>query len=197
MKLRARQWWWLPVTLVLLMGAFMLFTHEVRAVPQEFEAARLEGARLAEEIVAAANFSLENLEKIGELDRKGKTSDALILISEELKKNNEIHDKAIALASQLERMAILIPEVQPTRARSVATEALSAEVGLVGHLVTYSAYFSQLFEILRTKFVNKKTNVDGEVTALIDKINEEASAINNLNTKFTSGLAEFDTIFAH
>ena len=195
MKLKVKRWWWLPIPVVLIFGISMLFGAEGKVVPQEFSEARIEGARLAGEIVAASTFSLERLRKIGELDRKGSSQEALILIGEEIQKNKEIQDKAIALSSQLERMAILVSEIKPTRARGITTEALTAEVGLVSRLVNYNGYFSELFNVLRTKFVDRTVNVDGKVSELITKINEEARAINDLNDKFTSSLAEFDKVF--
>ncbi len=195
MKFKIKRWWWLPIPVLLILGIFMLLMAEGKVVPQEFSEARIEGAKLAQEIVVAASFSIENLKKIGELDRKGNAQDALILISDEIRKNNEIHDKAVALSSQLERMAILISAIKPASAQRVVTEGLSAEVGLVSRLITYNGYSAQLFDVLRAKFVEHVSDTDGRVNDLIGKINDEARAINDLNNKFTNSLAEFDKIF--
>lgn len=180
---------------ILVYAGGIFAVSENRSVPEEFSAARIEGAKLAVEIVAASNHSLENLKKIADYDKQGNTSEALVLISQEVVKNQEMQKRAIALSSQLEKMAILIPQIEPTRARLIVTEALSAEVGLVSRLIVYQNTFFELFQVLRLKLEGGASDMDARIGELVSKINEEASAINNLNNKFTTNLAEFDRIF--
>ncbi len=164
-------------------------------LPPEFSEARIKGAELAQRIVELSNESLGNLETIAAYDRAGKKSEALILISQEVVKNQEAQQEAIKLSSQLERMARTINDIKPTEARVLATEAVSSEVALVSRLLSYNDYLLRLFEALREKFENPSTYTNGKVEQLIVKINEEAQAINTFNQRFTSSLAEFDKLF--
>lgn len=195
MKAVVKKLWWVPVLILLVYAGAIFAMGEGKSVPAEFSEARIEGAALAQEIVAISSYSLENLKKIAALDKEGNAPEALILISQEVIKNREMQTKAVELSSKLERMAILIPQISPSRARYSAIEGVSAQMGLVGRLITYTNDFYALFQILEAKLENKAGNVDAEIKTLVDKINEEARAINSQNAKFTASLAEFDSVF--
>ena len=110
--------------------------------------------------------------------------------------NRSNQEEAIKLATQLEKMARILPSIKPASARQHATAAVSSEVALVSRLVSYNDYLKQLFEVLRAKFNNRYSyyEADGQVELLIVKINEEAQAINGLNNRFSAALAELDKI---
>lgn len=162
-------------------------------VPEEFSEARIKGAKIAEEIIAQQAFTSRNLEQIAKYDKQKNTSEALILISTELLKNREAGQKAIQLSSQLEKMASEIISIRPSKARDVATAAVTSEVTLVSRLLTYNNYLSQLFEVLRGKFETGISG-NGKVKDLITKINDEVGAINELDKRFHDSLAEFDSL---
>jgi hypothetical protein len=164
-------------------------------VPSEFSEARIKGAGLAEKIVELSNESLANLEAIAKYDEQGNTPEALTLLSKEVIKNRETHEEAIRLSAQLEKMARSLSEIKPARARVLATEAVSSEVALVSRLLSYNNFLLQLFEVLRDKFQNPRSDANGRVEELIAKINEEARAINDFNRRFNQSLAEFDKLF--
>lgn len=191
--------WQLPIVIVaaLIVGGyfFLAYLDTRQYIPPEFSEARLKGAELAKKIVELSGDSLANLEQIAEYDKQGNAPEALILISKEVIKNRETHEGAIRLSSQLERMARTVSDIKPAKARILATEAVSSEVALVSRLISYNDYLRQLFEILRDKFQSRGANPDGKVKGLIDKINEEARAINEFNQRFNGALAEFDNIF--
>ncbi len=165
-------------------------------VPKEFSEARIKGAQLAVEIVALATQSLNSLQEIAGYDEQGNAPEALILISREVIKNKETSQRAINLSGQLEKMARLLEEIEPARARILATEAVSSEVALVSRLLNYNDLLRQLFETLRDKLEGKTANPDGKVRELVDRINKEAQAINDFDRRFNQSLAEFDKIFA-
>jgi len=188
----------LTIAIVLLAGALSAYFFFISRsfIPPEFLEARLKGAELAKNIVRLSAPALQSLERIAEYDQQGNAPEALILISEEVIKNRQAHQEAIKLASQLEKMARTIDDIKPAQAKVLATEAVSSEVALVSRLLSYNDYLLQLFVVLQDKF-QKHINTDGRVRELVNKINEEALAINAFNSKFTNSLAEFDQIFAH
>lgn len=164
-------------------------------VPTEFAEARLTGAAIAKKIVGLSNEALASLDQISKYDQQGNASEALILISNEVIKNQENHQAAINLASQLEQMARLLNDIKPTQAKVLATEAVSSEVALVSRLLVYNDFLLQLFQTLQQKFQNKNFNTDGKVQDLIGKINEQRRAINDFDNRFNQSLSEFDKIF--
>ncbi len=164
-------------------------------VPPEFSLSRIKGAELAQSIVNLSEESLTNLEKIGVYDRQGNSSAALVLIAKEVVKNRQTRERAIALSSQLEKMAQTIDMIKPTRARILATEAVSSEVALVSRLVAFNDYLLSLFETLRAKFQKPDASVDDKIVEFTGKINEEVRAINDFNRRFNNSLAEFDKVF--
>ena len=187
----------LVVVGVLGFGLFVkLAFFPTKSVPFEFAEARLKGSAVAQSILVLSHDSLKSLEEISQYDRQGNTAEALILISRELIKNRETHNAAIRLSTELEKMAQNIPDIQPSSARQLATEAVTSEVALVRRLLSYNNYLTQLFEVLRQKFSKPYSNTSGRVAELISKINEEAQAINDLDKHFNNAILEFDKIFA-
>lgn len=188
-------WLWLAVlgVMIFLAGRYFFFQPEV--LPTEFIDARLRGAKTAQKIVSLSNGSLDSLNQIARQDREGNSSEALILISNQLIQNRDIHKEAIALSSELGKMASNLPVIRPSRAQRIATEAVSYEVALVSRLVGYNEFIRRLFEILEAKFTGKLVDADGQVGTLISQINEEREAINDLDSKFNAAMAELDKIF--
>ncbi len=167
-----------------------------RFLPGEFTDARIKGANIAQRIVELSRDTLTRLERVSQFDRARKVNEALIEISNAVIANRESQAEAIRLSSQLAAMAENLPRIQPARAREIATEAVTAEVALVSRLLYYNNYLSQLFEALRAKFQRPGISyLDGQVNDLINKINDEAQAINELNKKFGAAMVDFDGIF--
>lgn len=177
---------------VLIVGLYSLLS--VKFVPEEFSAARIKGAKIAEEIIAQQAFTLGSLEKIGQYNKEKNYTEALLLISNELIKNRDANIKAIQLSSQLEKMAAAIAAVRPAKARFFITEAVTSEVALVSRLLNYNSYLAQLFEVLREKFSTGNGGSTGRVQDLINKINDEIKAINELDVRFNGSLQQFDAI---
>ncbi len=178
--------------IIILIGYFVLrfLTVETRNVPEDFLRARQEASLIASEIVAISNESTNNLNEIAELDKEGKYTEALVLISQELKRNRQAREKAIKLSVQLETMAKNLSQISPASASQVALQAISSETALISRLITYNEYLTQLLEVLREKFLGKS---DGDkILELLVKINGEIQAINDLNRKFNEVMGEFD-----
>jgi len=163
--------------------------------PPEFLKARIEGAELAKTIVDSSDKLLGYLDQIAKYDTEGNTQAAFILTGQALAKIHDAQGEAIKLSSRLEAMARNLSDIKPAQARILATEAVSSEVTLVSHLIQYNDYLKQLFEVLRGKFENPSSHSNGRVKELVNKVNEEARAINDFNRRFNQSLAEFDKFF--
>ena len=186
-------------TVVAVILAFFLLRYLVvglKTVPSEFQSARERSVELASEIVAFSNESLSGLSKIAEYDAAWNYTDALILVSGELIKTNELNQKAIALSGELAKMASELARVTPSGGREAATEAIGYEVAMVSRLIGYQASLKELFELLRAKFTGKIFDTDDKVKSLLENINGSATAINELNRAFNESLTKFDGIYS-
>ncbi|MEK7657749.1 MAG: hypothetical protein AAB366_00980 [Patescibacteria group bacterium] len=180
----------LIVSAVYLLARF--FTPEIKNVPEEFLRARQEASLIAKDIIDFSGQTAGNIAVISELDREAKYGDALNLISQELERNRQAREKAIELSKQLESMIKNIPEISPASAGQAALEALTSETALISRLISYNDYLVQLMDILKKKFLFQEKNGNGRVLELINKINEEARMINELDKNFNKLMDKFD-----
>ncbi len=180
----------------LIFSIYYTFSSRV-FLPSAFTDARLKGADVAKRIVDLSRDTLSLLGQVSDYDERRKATEALAAISKAIAINNESQIEAVRLSSQLAAMAENLSSIKPSRGREIATEAVAAEVALVSRLLYYNSYLSQLFEALRAK-VNRPgiSYLDGKVSELINKINDEAQEINELNKKFNAKMKEFDEIFS-
>lgn len=180
-------------------GFYFYSQYEIVAgfVPLEFNEARKEGAIVAERIVFLANQSLAGLEQIGGLDSSQRYQKALDLTTGELERNSKARQEAILLSSHLGTMATYLYQIEPNRARTLATEAVGYEVNLVNRLILLNDLLNQLFSLLEDKFRIQAAGrgggvIEGQVKQLLDSINNEIKVINDLNRQFNSIMEQFD-----
>ncbi len=164
-------------------------------VPKEFLEAQYQGAKIAESIVAQAAASNQHLEAIARYDRAGDFQEALKIIGENSVINKELGQKAIELSKYLEQMTLVLVNIKPPKARSLAQEAIVYEIGLIQHLINYNDLWEKLLEALRIKFEKSLNNSfpqnNNGVGELIQNINKEVETINDLNQKFSRTMSEF------
>lgn len=190
---------WLFLFAIVLFGAsiayflFVVFRQSVY-VPKEFFEARGQGAVIAESIVKLSGEAMGNLKMIGQLDEEKKYSDGLDMVLQEISRNEESRKSALALSSELEKMATAISKVKPDSASEVALQAVLYESQIVQRLINYNSYLYQLLDFLRSRFA-KGGGASGQMVAdLISKMNNEISSINTLNEKYKELMVKFDSL---
>ena len=183
--------------IIIAVGALLLFSYwgldyfyaEERIVPQAFKEARDRSISLTADIVALVSTSSNQLEEVAREDEQSNTERALALIADTLLLNRNAQERATLLARDLEVMAQNLNGISPVHAQRVATAAMSAQVLLVSHLITYNDYSNQLLETLRSKLFGEGV---GNVKELALKINNEIEAVNALNAQFTQVTLQFE-----
>ena len=173
---------------------FKNFAPESKNVPADFLQARQTASLIAQDIVVVSDRTAENINKISDFDKNKEYTEALNLISEELNNNREAREKAINLSAQLEIMAKNVSSISPANAGQTAIQAISSETALISRLINYNDYLIKLLEILQAKILEKEKNSNKKIAELIEKINDEAKAINDLNNNFNNLMSEFDKI---
>ena len=177
--------------LVVYFLAYYFASDDVKQVPSEFLKARQEAATIAKEIVGLSNQTANNIPEISNLEKQIKYDDALNLLTTELDRNRQAREKAIDLSKQLEIMAKNISSIKPDSSSQIALKAVSSETALISRLIVYNDYLLKLLEALEKRILGS-SNIDGEISELINKTNEEARAINNLDREFNNLMEEFD-----
>ncbi len=175
-------------------GYYFYYLSARSFVPAQFTEARINGSKIAQEIVSSTEESLKNLNVISEEDRKSHPLTALNLVNEELERAKESRKKAISLTGELDVMARFGVQIVPVRARNLAMEAISHEISLVSHLIVYNDVLNGLLQTLEFKFSGDISGYSNEVQNLVKSMNAEAEEINNLNKLFNEKMKEFDSL---
>lgn len=189
----SRRAWILVIFLFVVIGVYFslrFLPNALKSVPPEFLTARADAAEAASAIVALSNQTAANIGDIAKLDAAHEYREALDRVSAELDRNREARAKAVALSADLGLMAQNIARIRPASAGQAALEAVSSETTLISKLIAYNDLLNQLLGALQRKFEGAG-DANG-VAKLIQKINDEARAINELNDKFNAGMASFD-----
>ena len=184
------------VTVVLVVGVafFSQYLKNRPFVPESFTEARIAGAAAAQKLGALLDASLANLVLIDQYDQRWDTTNALVIITQEINKSREKIDAAIALSTEMEKMARAITEIRPAAAKQIAFEAVSSGVAAATRIAAYNDYLIQLFDTLKAKFQGKLFDSGEKVKGLITQLNDQGNAINELNKKFTASLEDFDAL---
>lgn len=190
--------WVLLSALVLCVASVGYFTYVLAAtstyVPREFFEARTKGAEISENIVKLAGESISNLEEISRLDEAKNYQAGIDLVMKEITRNDESRKSALELSAELENMARAISNVKPAEASETALQAVIYESQIVQRLINHHNYLYQLLELLRSRFLTGVGASNKVVSDLINKMNDEISAINGLNDKYKETMEKFDEL---
>ncbi|OGZ00327.1 MAG: hypothetical protein A3B13_01205 [Candidatus Liptonbacteria bacterium RIFCSPLOWO2_01_FULL_45_15] len=177
------------VAIVGMLGFRLLSSN---AVPQDFIDARIQGAIIAQNIVGLSNQSVNDIEKINQLDQQKNYAEATNVALEAIQKSRDIRNQAVELSNQVSKMTVALSGIDSFEARQAALEAISNRLALIGRLINYSDYLNQLLQSLQAKFSGQRG--DHSVEVIINQINAEVTAINSFNGQSTQAMNRFDAI---
>jgi ATP-dependent 26S proteasome regulatory subunit len=179
------------VLVIVILAAYFVWSYVSTRVPTNFANARHAAWGYAQIISDAVKETSQNLQQIQELEKQGKSIEALNLLVIEGQKNASAQNAAVKLSGELETMAKEIPNIKPQKAGEAALVAISSETALIYKLVSYNNYLANLLELLRQRLTDKFYNVE-QINSTIDLINLDIDSINSLNTKFVEYMKNFD-----
>ncbi len=169
------------------------FSSKKGGVPNDFTQAREQGALIAQNIVDLSNQSTNDLVRVNDFDKLGDYTDALVLTTNIIAKNQNLHDQAVSLSGQIEAMAKSLPDISSSEARQAALDAISSRLALVSELINYSGDLEKLLFTLQGHFTGVSIK-RGDVQAIVDQINTDVNAINNFNGHAQQSMVQFDTL---
>lgn len=173
-----------------LIGRFFTAKSSV-IIPQEFQTARQDANIIAQEIISLSNASVKNIGEISKLSNGGKYGDAINLTLYEIRRNQEMREKALALNDALGAMAKSAAAISSESSAGIALEAVSVELKLASGLLDYNDYLSQILDILKQRILGETYNYS-KINDLIGKANEEANIITETHNKFNELLQKLD-----
>lgn len=165
-----------------------------QAALERFQDARAQGAVVADQIVGLSNALSADLSEIYNLNQKRDYTDALLRTNSLLTKSAEIKAKADQLSQELATMARTVDSVKPDEAKQIALDSIAQRLILIDHLVSYSNSLEQLAGAIQTKLMGNYVGAADQVKLLVDQINTEVTAINNLNRNSAASMEKFDQL---
>ncbi len=164
-------------------------------VPDQFLEANRSGAIIASQIVDLSAESGRNLGRINDFDREGRQREAIELVREEIRRTGELQQKAYDLSLELRKMAEVLSEVTPRAATDTALKAINHETTLIIRLLNYGRFLNELLSILQNKFDGGVVAPD-RIGSVIGKINDEVTAINDLNKQYQDAIEKLKSMTA-
>lgn len=171
------------------------FLAQTKTVPGDFMRARGEASVVAQDIVGMSKESARHIGDISALNNEKKYPEALVLVQQEIERNRQIRDKAIALSGHLQTMTLNVSAIEPKVSAETALEAVSTEVILIGHLLTYNDYLNQLLVAIKGRIMGDESVSSEDIADLVKKINDESIVVNVMNDKFNERMTKFDRGF--
>ena len=178
---------------LIVVGAIMAWFSSRKAnVPADFTQAREQGALIAQTLRPLQPVT-DGLAQVNTLDKSGDYTNALVLTTNIITKNQTLHDQAISLSDQVEAMAKSLPEISSSDARQAALDTISSRLALVSELISYSGDLLKLLATLQGHFTGASIK-PGDVQTIVDQINTDVNAINNFNTQAQQSMTQFDAL---
>jgi len=177
--------------IILATASYFAWLYFGFSLPESFKESRQAASLQAQAISSVLKETPNVIQKVYQLQLEKKDDQALILLVEEIKKNQMLNEALVKLSLELEKMAKSIPEISSKKAAQKALVAVSVETQLMYKLISFNEHLSQLLRLLQDKITNKIYGVE-KINQVIDLLNQDIDAINNLNNQFNAYLSEFD-----
>lgn len=170
---------------------YSLATKDSVVIPKMFSDARVSSDSIAKEFVTLSETTRDNLQKIKELDEKGKTVQALTSIRAEISRGDQLKSKGTELLGSLSQMTYSLSGVRPSGAQALAYEAITQRIEMVNNLVAYSGELEQILKLLTSRVIYGD-NIKKSLQEKIDSANNYARNINDLNIKFNEAVTKLE-----
>lgn len=159
--------------------------------PPAFTEAYAAVTNLSSVISEAAEEATVRIGEINEADRKGDYIRAFNLTVEQAKQHEGLRMKSVELLAELQKMAASVEQIDSPTVQQLVLQVVSTQVSLVSRLLIYNERWISLLNHLKSKFLSATPWVfDSETEELIQKINDEIEAINELNRKYNALIEE-------
>ena len=164
--------------------------------PQGFLDAREAAAATSKEIVDLTNLTNEKIKEINVPPLDGKQDQAIQLVNDARGTNAQAYQKAGDLANQLQTLAESLKDVEPASSQQIAYDAVATELSLVSQFITYTQDLNTFLDDLQALIAVDNVANQEAVRTSLQKVNETAASVNQLNDDFNAKMQQFDKSFA-
>jgi dynactin complex subunit len=181
------------IVIIVVGYGFAVFWKSQNRVPSDFTAARLQGAIIAQTIVNNSNQSTDELKAINQYDQQGDYTDALASTTDLIYQSATLRSEAVQLSAQVSQMATNMSSIRSSDAQQAALQSITSRLALINELITYSNDLDHLLTVLQARF-RGVPQPNGQVSAIVDQINQDVNLINNFNAQAGQAMDKFDSI---
>jgi hypothetical protein len=162
-------------------------------VPPEFYDARTKGAVIAQNIVNESNGIVGTMNTMSDLEKQGKTQEALKNIATVRGQAKDIRSLAVDLSKELDVMNTHLPDISSEEARQAGLESITDRLALLSRLITYTDEVNRLANALELHFT-KNIGKSADIQKLVNDINSDVKAVNAFNSQAGQAMDRFDKI---
>ena len=184
---------------IILVAGFLFFffarANRRESLPQDFLTAKQEAAEVSQRIVELTSTTNEKIKAVNLSDLEGDEGQALALIQEARRTNEEAYQKAFDLSRYLQKIAESLGELKSVKNQRAVYEAVAVELSLVSEFISYTQSLNNFLDTL-AKAVSTNSFADRQTAGnYLNEVNQKAKTINNLNQEFLAKIEKFDQEF--
>jgi len=193
----SKKWWYalaaVGAIFIIAFVAFVVSPFAKNRVPSAFNNARTQASATAQDIVTTLKGTTDSIAALQSKENQ-KGSDVLSVVLKSLQDTRVAREKAVILASDLEKMALAVPDIYPDSARQTAIVAISSEAALINKIISYNEELTHLLSLLQDYYSGKNITV-ADINSTIDRLNKNADQVNSFNRQFVSLMSKFDSYY--
>lgn len=161
-----------------------------------FLAARNDAASISQDIVALTAETGSALKQANALDLQGSSDQAVALIAEAQRSNEDAADEAEDLSLKLKQLTMEV-DALPEAQRELGYQAVATAFWLVGEFGNYTGHVNAFLSQLSVA-VSEENSADrrASLDQALARVNTSVERINELNLEFRTRMAEFDRAMA-
>lgn len=180
------------VCLVALGGYFLFEGLGSAQIPQTFMDARKEASSVSAQIVDLTNQTNSKIKGANYTELTGDVERAIIFINDARQLNQASYTKAFELTKHLQGLATSLVEMGASKSRSLAYDAIAADLGLVSEFIIYTQKLNSFLESLGKAIVSKTDRDKVLMQSTLDAVNQQVEIINEINREVQGKMEAFD-----
>lgn len=181
----------IPVIILIGLVIYSTSSFQTNTVPVDFIAARQKASIVSQDIVNLTTETGKKISEANQAEMSGNTEQLLGFVNDAKNSNSSAYQKAFDLSQILQQMAGALNNVQSNK-QELGYEAVALELSLVSEFISYTQNLNSFLDILTRSALNNTPNSQKEIKDSLERVNQKAILINNLNKNFIDKMTAFD-----
>ncbi len=146
---------------------------------------------LTREMIALTAQTNQKIHSINLSDLHGDSAKARALIDEARQTNDQAHEKAVRLASELESWTKSLSGISSPAGQKQAYEMVALESALISQFIDYTKELNNFFDVLGAAVTTNNQASRARVEQSLTEVNKKIAAVNNTSDEFLKKAAAF------